>query len=79
MSKVRIEMTGKQTGRVYVDDREVDHVVAVKFEVDVREGKEVLSSVEIIQRIMPDSCDIHGQADVTVLDNLGARQYEKVK
>ena len=78
MGKVRIEMTGRNTGRVYVDDREVDNVVAVRFEVDVRQGKEAVSSVEIIQRIVPDSVDIQGQADVTVLDNLGARQYTAV-
>ena len=78
MSKVRIEMTGRNTGRIYVDDREVDNVVAIRFEVDVRKGKEAVSSVEIIQRIVPDSVDIQGQADVTVLDNLGARQYTAV-
>lgn len=78
MSNVRIEMTGPSTGKVYVDGQEIHQVVAVRFEVDVRKGRDRVSSVEIVQRIVPDSLEIQGQADVTVLDNLGARQYAAV-
>lgn len=74
MAKVRIEMTGPQTGRVWVDGLEIRHVVALRFAVDVRD-KDVGPGLEIVQRVYGDMT-IDGVMDVTALDS-GSRIYEK--
>lgn len=75
MSNVKVQMTGPQTGKVWVDGVEIDHVVALKFEVDASK-EDGLACLEIVQRVRGE-IEINGQIDVTVLDNFGSRLYAK--
>lgn len=75
MSHVKIQMTGPQTGKVWVDGQEMPQVVAVTFKVDASD-MDGIAYVEIVQRVYGD-IEIDGQMDVTVLSNLGSRQYAK--
>lgn len=74
MSHIKIEMTGPYTGKVWVDGVELEKVTSVGFDVSVL-GRARPAHVTIEQTLWADEFSFCGQADVTVLDNKGARMY----
>ena len=78
MSAVRIEMTGPSSGEIWVDGVQLEKVVAIRFNVDLRPESESPTQVEVVQKFYPTELDIVGnEVDVTTMGNYGARRHAK--